>query len=338
MQKYMTNYKTDPKYVLPSPEWFYLQFGIQWDGQYATLGSNTAHVVKIQRVDPDETLVIRISDPSRISQDRISQIHRFQAYLKARGVFTVLPYETPQGETFSTTESGFTIEVYPFIHGRSPQRGDFEDARLVARAVARLHHAGVDYLDLPGEESLFQNHVALEQLREDVRRTKELSKGKVFYNLYMEYTEETERWIAAIQALRTGLIETSLHLDTGPQNMIIDADGQLWFIDCNHMLRGRRVFEVCVSIYYMDCSSEAPLKAPHRYQGPDLQLETVFLDEYKGFCEPPWTSEENQALNIERMLMLIHGATYWASRWDEKTVREELIRFGDYRQALRANI
>lgn len=131
----MTNYKTDPKYVLPSPEWFYRQFGIQWDGQYTTLGSNTAQVVKIQRMDPDETLVIRISDPSRISQDRISQIHRFQTYLKTQGVFTALPYETPQGETFSTTESGFTIEVYPFIHGKSPQRGDFEDVRLVARVL-----------------------------------------------------------------------------------------------------------------------------------------------------------------------------------------------------------
>ena len=75
-----------------------------------------------------------------------------------------------------------------------------------------------------------------------------------------------------------------------------------------------------------------------RYELPNQDLETSFLSAYKRTCEPPWTPEESKAFAIERMLMLIHGATYWTTRWTENAVKEELSRFRKYWQELEATL
>ncbi len=323
---------------LPSPEWVRQKYGILWDGQYCDLSGNTAQVVKIEPKDVGGSYVVRISDPRRISKDRLSLIHRFQTHLTTQGVRTVLPLKTLRGETFLTTERGMTIEVFPFVQGRSPERGNTLEVRLVGGEIAQLHSAGSGYLELPGEESLFQNHLAINQLQEEVWEKRESTKGKAFHEQYIKYVEETEGWVEAIDSLRPGLVETGLHLDTGPQNMIIDGEGQLWFIDCAHMARGRRVFEVCVSMYYLDPSSDVPLGEPTRYRPVDERVEALFLAGYKEFCEPPWSREESKALGIERMLMFIHGVTYWTTRWDEETVQGEFARWNEYYCTLRERL
>ena len=154
----------------------------------------------------------------------------------------------------------------------------------------------------------------------------------------IKYVEEAERWVESIDRLRPDLVETGLHLDTGPQNMIIDEEGQLWFIDCNHSSRGRRVFEVCVSMYYLAPCSDAPWGEPTRYRLVDGSVEAAFLDAYREVCKPPWRDEESAALAIERMLMFIHGVTCWISMGDEETAREELDRWNECYSTLRAGL
>ncbi|NKB68238.1 MAG: phosphotransferase [Candidatus Latescibacteria bacterium] len=334
----MTASGEPPLYTLPSPQWLQQQYGIEWDGQYTLLGDNIAQVVKIHPIGTDQPLVMRISDPQRLAPERIEQVHRCQAYLQSSGVFTPLPRPALQGQTVLTTETGGAIELFPFIDGRPPRRGHWPDTRLVAEALTHWHNAGSQYLDLPGEESLYQNHVALDALCRSVRRARERAPNKAFGQLYLHYTEKAERWTAALQTLRGDLVDTSLHLDTGPQNMLIDIDNRLWFIDCNHMLRGRRVFEVCTTIYYMDPSSVAPRQNPRRYQPPDPELAALFLQYYQAVCAPPWTAAEDRALPLEHMLLLIHGATYWTTIWDEDTVQDELSRFYTYWKTLRGQL
>lgn len=326
------------RYPLPTPAWLQRQYGIRWDGQCTPLSGTIARVVTIRRTDPDQMLVLRLSDPGRLPRARIEQVHRFQAYLQARGVRTGRPLSSLEGQTVATTENGDILEIFPFIPGRPPRRGDRADIRLVADALARLHRAGAAYLDLPDAESLNQNHVALNHLRRDIRRARKRAPGKAFADLYLQYTDRAEQWITALQALHDGLVETALHLDTAPQNMLIDEAGRLWFIDCGHMLRGRRVFEVCVSIFYMDPCSAAPQQDPRRYHPPDPVLAALFLQHYQAACTPPWNAAEDRALALEHMLLLIHGATYWATSWDEYTVQDELIRFGPYWRTLQAQI
>ena len=154
---------------LPGPEWLRQKYGILWDGQYCDMSGNLAHVAKIEPKDAGGSYVVRISDPKRISQDRLSLIHGFQAHLSTRCVRTVLPLKTLGGETFLTTEQGMTIEVFPFVQGRSPGRGNTSDVRLVGGKISRLHSAGYGYPELPGEESLFQNHLAINRLQAEVR-------------------------------------------------------------------------------------------------------------------------------------------------------------------------
>ena len=330
--------------TLPSPEWLHWKYGILWDGQYRDMSGKIAHVARIEPRNSAGPYVLRISDPGWNSQGplslvrRLSLVHRFQTHLSNHGVRTVLPLRSSGGETFLTTEHGMTIEVYPFVQGRRPARGNLSDVRLAGSEIARLHSVGFGYLDLPGEESLSMNHLAINRLRKEVREMRDSTRGKAFHVLYMKYVEETERWVEAIDSLRPGLVETGLHLDTGPQNMIIDNEGQLWFIDCNHSSRGRRVFEVCVSMYYLAPCSIAPWGQPTRYRLVDESVEASFLVGYKEVCEPTWREEESTALAIERMLMFIHGVNCWIAMGDEEAVREEFARWNEYYATLKAGL
>ena len=220
-----------------------------------------------------------------------------------------------------------TVEVFPFVAGRPPKRGDEADVRLAAAEIARFHNAGVEYGDLPGGEILCMNHLAIDSLVEDVRKMRESTRGKPYHDQFIEYGAETERCVEAIKSLRPDLVETGLHLDTGPRNMIIDNEGQFWFIDCNHASRGRRVFEVCVSMYYLAPHSDVPWGEPARYRLVDEHVEAAFLKTYREVCEPSWRDEESKALAVERMLMFIHGVTCWTNMGNEEEVREELDRW-----------
>ena len=325
-------------FELPGPEWLRRQYGISWDGQYCDMSGNFALVARIESKDDGRSLVLRVSDPGRISVDHLKKVHRYQAHVNTQGVRTVLPLKNLEGDTVSTTEQGMTMEVFPFIEGRSPRRGVSSDIRRVGCELGRLHSAGTELSHLYGEESLFQNHLAINHLLVEVRKKRESTRGKVFHEQLLEYVEETERWVEAIESRRGGLVETGLHMDTGPQNMIIDREDELWFIDCAHMVKGRRVFEVCVTLYYLDPSSDKQLGEPARYRLSVESVEAAFLDGYTENCEPPWSEEESEALDIERMLMFIHGITYWTERWDEGTVLEEYGRWKTYFANLRTNL
>lgn len=319
--------------TLPDPEWLNRKYGIIWDGQYRDMSGKIAHVVRIACTKTGDPYVLRVPGPVRNSKGslsqvrRLSQVHRFQTYLNDHDVQTVLPSRSHDGKTLSVTERGMTVEVFPFIEGRPPRRGDGSDVRLAAAEIARFHNAGVGYRDLPDEESLCMNHLAINRLQADVRKLRESTRGSAFHDQFIEYVAETERWAEAINRLRPRLVETGLHLDTGPRNLIIDCEGKHRFIDCNHASRGRRVFEVCVSMYYLAPHSDAHWGEPARYRLVDEHVEGAFLNAYREVCEPPWREEESEALGLERMLMFIHGVTCWTTMGNEETVREELDRW-----------
>lgn len=330
--------------TLPDPEWIHRKYGILWDGRYRDMCGRIAHVVRIACGNTGNPYVLRVSGPGRnpegslSSVRRLSQVHRFQTHLNNPGVRTVLPLRSVDGKTFSMTERGMTVEVFPFVGGRPPKRGDEADVRLAGAEIARFHNAGVGYRDLPNEESLCMNHLAIDSLVEDIRKMRVSTRRKSYHDQFIEFVAETERWVDAICRLRPDLVETGLHLDTGPRNMIIDREGQLWFIDCNHASRGRRVFEVCVSMYYLAPHSDVPWGEPARYRLVDEHVEAAFLEAYREVCEPPWREEESTALAIERMLMFIHGVTCWTTMGDEEKVREELNRWNACFSTLKAGL
>ncbi|MDE3000100.1 MAG: phosphotransferase [Gemmatimonadota bacterium] len=319
--------------ALPDPGWLNRKYGILWDGLYRDMSGRIAHVVRITCGHTGNPYVLRVSGPGRNSEGssssagRLSQVHRFQMHLSDRGVRTVPPLGSVDGKTFSMTERGMTVEVFPFVEGRPPKRGEEADVGLAAAEIARFHNAGVEYGDLPGEESLCMNHLAVSGLQTDVRKLRVSTMGKPYHDQFIEYVAEMERCVEAIKSLRRHLLETALHLDTGPRNMIIDGERKLWFIDCNHASRGRRIFEVCVSMYYLAPHSDLPWGEPARYRLVDESVEAAFLEAYRDVCEPPWREEESAALAIERMLMFIHGVTCWTTMADEETVLEELDRW-----------
>ncbi len=330
--------------TLPDPGWLHRKYGISWDGQYRDMSGMIANVVRIACGNTGNPYVLRASDPGRSLEGssrtahRLSQVHRFQAHLIDHGVRTVLPLRSVDGKTFSMTERGMAIEVFPFVEGRAPRRGDESDIRLAAAEIARFHNAGTEYGDLPGEEILCMNHLGIGSLVEEVRKMRESTTGTAYHDRFMEYVAETERCVRAIGRLRPDLVESGLHLDTGPQNMIIDNEGHLWFIDCNHASRGRRVFEVCVSMYYLAPHSDLPWGEPARYRLVDEGVEAAFLEMYREVCEPPWRDGESAALAVERMLMFIHGVTCWTTMGDEEDVRDELDRWNACYSALKTEL
>lgn len=332
-----------PSDALPDPEWLYRNYGIVWDGQYRDRSGKIAHVVRIACRNTGKPYVLRVSDPRRNSEGssslarRLSQVHRFQMHLSNLGVRTVLPLQSLDGKTFLTKEQGMIVEVFPFVEGRSPKKGIGSDVRLAGAEIARLHSAGVGYRDLPGEERLTMNHLAVNRLQANVRKMRDSTGGRTFHDQFITYVKDTERCVEAIDRLRPRLVETGLHLDTSPQNMIIDRESNLWFIDCNHASIGRRVFEVCVSMYYLAPHSDSPWGESTRYRLMDENVEAAFLESYREVCEPAWREEESTALAIERMLMFIHGIICWTSMGDEETVRAELDRWNACYDTLRSS-
>ena len=320
---------------VPDPEWLVHTYGIQLRGQLQALGGELAKVTKIHDGRIDRQLVIRISDPARIGGTRLAQVHRFLEYMSEREVRTPIPLRTCEGQTYAVyPELGKLVEVFPYIEGRSPQSGNIEDTRRVAAALARFHNAGVPYEDLPEEESCDINHVGLERLKIGVNRARTTSAGSIFETLLYNYLADAEMLVESLQKLRPGLVQTGLHLDASPDNILLTADGEVWFIDCSHAVRGRRVFDLATAVYYIDRTSRASRGNPQRYEDLDPELESAFLETYRSVCKPGWRNAETEAYALEHQLMLIHGAAYWATEYSESDVMQELIGFQRLRDSL----
>ena len=318
-----------------TPQWLQDAYGIRWDGVGTRLGGKLAQVIRIHDQTTGEELVVRQSDPNRIGRDRLLRIHRFQRHLSDNGVPTPLPRETNDRTTCAEhPTSGQLVEVMPFVVGRHPDRGGLEDAARAGEALARFHNAGVEYSDLPGEESCDQNHVALGRLGRSVvaaRRTLEGSPLEALANRYLDDAEDT---IRRLEGMREELVEAGLHLDASPGNIILAEDGQTLFLDCSHAARGRRMFDVVTAIYYHDLSSVAGFGDARRYAPVYPELESGFRDGYERVCAPAWKPAETRAMLIERHLMLIHGVAYWSKALSEDAFEKVLTGFASQLDSL----
>jgi Ser/Thr protein kinase RdoA (MazF antagonist) len=310
--------------------WFGATYGIWWCIAPTRLGGRLAKVFAILDETSRKQLVVRLSDPSRIGESRITQVHRFMRYISGPGVPLALPMRTQDDRTFAVhRKRGYLAEVFPFIEGRHPTPGDVGDAARVATAMAAFHNRGAEYEDLPGEESCDQNHVALERLRRDVSEARERSAGELFEPLLSEYLTGAELVIDELQSLREDLVETCLHLDVSPGNVILRANDRVGFIDCSHAARGRRAFDVLTALYYMDLSSQAGFGEPGRYEDIDPDLESAFLSSYRSACSPPWKPAEDHAYRLEKRLLLIHAAAYWVLELGLAEVERRLVGYRD---------
>lgn len=141
--------------------WFDVTFGNRWRDAQRRLGGKLASVFSIKEQSTGRRLVVRLSDPSRIGASRLAQVHRFMAHLSRHGVHTPLPLLSCEGQSFAIDEErGVLVEVFPHVEGCHPRPRNTRDAAGVATALAEFHGAGLAYVDLPGEESCDQNHVA----------------------------------------------------------------------------------------------------------------------------------------------------------------------------------
>lgn len=312
--------------IVPSPGWLAQTYGIEVSGEFHPLQGAMAHVYRLRDQKTNASLVLRLSDSARIDEVRLERVHQFQAYLRTQNVLTVCPLKTQDGQTLAKYRD-VLVEVFPYIEGRKPQRGNRDDIRRVAEALAKFHNAGVQYTDLPGEETCDQNHVALERLRQEIRYARALAEGKSYESLFLSLVDHAEELIDRLQSLRPHLVETGLHLDASPENMILSPDGRMWFIDCSHTVRGRRVFDVATCVYYCDSASQAAIGDPVRYGGGDPIAESELLRRYQSVCEPSWQEQEEDAYTLEYRLMLVHGAVYRVTASSERDIRMDLEGF-----------
>lgn len=310
------------------PAWFDRVYGLRPRGVVERVGGRMASVYKFTDDASGREFVARVSDADHIPAERLERAHAFLAHLVARGVGTPAPAHTRAGESIAALNApGRLVEVYPYVRGRHPVRGSAEDARRVARGLAMFHNAGRHYADLPGEEACDQNHVALGRLEADLRRAETIVPGRPYADLFGEYVAEAHGLISGVRELRSRLVETGLHLDANPDNIILGEDGHVHFIDCSHAARGRRVFDVVTAAWYLDPASAAEPGDPSRYAAPDAALEAAFLESYQAHCSPAWQEAETRARCLEKRLMLVHGAVYWALECPEEQAMRELTGF-----------
>ncbi|MBT3269277.1 phosphotransferase [Candidatus Poribacteria bacterium] len=312
----------------PDLAWLAQAFGVRPSGALERIGGKLASVFRFTDEATGREFVARVSDASHIPPARLARVHAFLAYIDANGVRTPVPLSARSGLSHALDPvSGRIVEVYPYISGRHPARGPVEDATRVARALAAFHTVGLQYANLPGEEACDQNHVALGRLEADLRRARTAARGKPYESLFAEYVADADRVIAAIRRLRPRLVETCLHLDANPDNIIFGDDGDVHFIDCSHTARGRRVFDVVTAAWYLDPASAAEGGDPRRYAVPDAELADAFMASYRAHCAPAWQDAESEAHGLERHLMLVHGAVYWALECPDEQAMRELTGF-----------
>jgi Ser/Thr protein kinase RdoA (MazF antagonist) len=297
----------------PDSDWLLRTYGIVCDDDRTVLAGKMAKVCVIHDVAIDRELVLRITDARKFSLERLQRVHRFLDHQYKHGVRTVRPISTFEGASCALYDESRIVEVYPFIEGRQPDRGDGPDIALVAHALADFHNAGSSYTDLPDEGSLDQNHVGLKRFRETIRHAEELAtltNETILSNMLAQHLSSVEAVIGEIERLRPQLAQTALHLDTGPNNIIIDDDGAAWFIDCNHALLGRRTFDVACTLYYHDLSSVAQAGDSRKYTHVDFALTERFMTAYTKTCDPAWHGEEEYVAGLEYRLMLAAGMCY----------------------------
>ena len=320
---------------LPTPEWLEAHYGLEWDGSHETYGGQMATVLSFDEKRSGEKLVMRVSDGSHIGLDRLLRVHRFLRHQSEQGVKIPLPLESIDGQTATMhEESGMIVEIMPWAFGRHPVRGRVEDARRAAVALARWHAASAEYADLPDEGSIDQNHVNIKALQADMALARKKVNGATIEHRFTEAVAGADAVISDLESIRSGLIDTCLHLDSSPGNIILSNNGDVWFLDCSHSVRGRRVFDVVATSYYFDPVSQHPAGDPRRYDLPDAELSHVFLSEYQTACDPEWTDEETAAVLFEQVLMLVHGATCAALYLDDNLAAQELDGFANLRGLL----
>jgi Ser/Thr protein kinase RdoA (MazF antagonist) len=297
----------------PDSDWLLRTYGIVCDHGRTVLAGKMAKVCAINDVAMDRKLVLRVTDTRKFSLQRLERVHRFFNHQHCLGVSVVQPIPTVGGASCALYDESRIVEVYTFIEGRQPDRGDGLDIALVAHALAVFHNAGTSFTDLPDEDDLDQNHVGLKRFRETIRHTEglaALAKGETLNDLLAQHLRGVEAVIGEIERLRPQLVQTALHLDTGPNNIIIDDDGTVWFIDCNHALVGRRTFDVACTLYYHDLSSVAQAGDSRKYVHVDSALTERFMTAYTKVCDPAWRDDEEYVVGLEYRLMLAAGMCY----------------------------
>lgn len=312
----------------PDSAWLGRVYGIRPRSRPERVGGRLASVFRLTDDVTGRELVVRVSDGSRIPPARLERVHTFLTYVDSRGVRAPLPLRARDGRSYAVDgDSQRLVEVYPYIRGRHPARGSADDAARVGQALAQFHNAVIDYTDLPGEEACDQNHVALGRLEADLRRAEQTVSGRPYEGIFREYVADAERLIAGVRDRRAGLIETCLHLDANPDNIIFGDDDHIHFIDCSHAARGRRVFDVVTAAWYLDPASAAEPGDPMRYAVRDAEVAAAFMEAYQSHCAPQWQDAETEARGLEERLMLVHGAVYWARECPEEQAMRELTGF-----------
>ncbi len=301
---------------------------------FERLGGRLADVFAFTDRDTGRKFALRVCPEQRVDRKTIRNVYQFLRRIDSEliesgsNVRVLSPISTRTEDAFVKLESPSRIaELYPFISGCHPRVGDVDDLKVVARALATFHATGLKQTFLallPDAESVSHNHAGLGNVERQAIEALETANRMGLRKPFARYYDYLEQTLKELEQLLPYIAVTCLHLDTGPANIIIRDDGETWFIDCGHTVRGRRTFEVFVTMYYFDRCASASVGDSLRYKRIDSTTWQTFRDEYARHAVPRWCDTDEHALELEYRLLIIQGMCYTITTKDRETARIEL--------------
>ena len=264
------------------------------DGSLLALNSyeNRVYQVGIEEAEP---VIVKFYRPGRWSDAQILEEHAFTAELQEHELSCVAPLPRPGNPENSATlfhSAGFRHAVFPRQGGYPPNIEDFDNLRILGRALARIH--------AQGSVRPFEHRISLTtEGMAEASRTFLLQHNFIPEELIDSYASTTEHLMAR------------LHHFEIPTNLRIHGDchmgNVLWrndiphFVDFDDCLMGPAIQDL-----WMLLSGERHERS--------AQLSEL-IDAYEEFHS--FSLREVPLIEALRTLRIMHHAAWLARRWHD---------------------
>ncbi|MEH7383049.1 phosphotransferase [Bacillus sp. JJ1533] len=246
-----------------------------------------------------------------VPKGRINFIEDILICLKGASVPVVNAIKNESGDYYSFIHNRM-IQVYPYIEG-SRFKFDPEQIKSNARMLNKFHTTLNSYKQgpLPGEsncpteENLKKRLNRLYQKKESISKSS-LSKIKSLYSTIIELWKKADK---------NNLLETIIHDDWHPWNLIYSEDGSVsCILDFDLVRPGKRIYDVAYCIYWI--YKQSPNNKSQTYS-------KMFIEGYEGL-----TPEEKNILPLVIAKVGLFFIIEFVSRIDKQLkVNEPLIEF-----------
>lgn len=250
--------------------------------------------------------VIKFYRPGRWSREQILEEHGFLRDLQEAEIPAIAPLPFADGSTLRATPSGIWFAIFPKVGGRSPDEFSEEQLLRVGRLLGRVHNVG-----------------AAKPARHRIALTPQTyGRANLEYLLSKwvpaDFRSRYEGAVQAILKISEPWFEKAamqrVHGDCHPGNLLVNAEGQFFFLDFDDMVVGPPAQDIWLLVPGRDRES--------------LAQRELMLEGYREM-----RALDPSALRLIeplRALRFIHYTAWIARRWEDPAFPQAFPEFNSH--------